>query len=51
MRLREPDGMTDAEALAGGWVSVTPMALDLTARGSCDAPGGWDWLATVPLET
>ncbi|MHC4251798.1 MAG: 5'/3'-nucleotidase SurE [Planctomycetota bacterium] len=50
MRLREPDGMTDAEALAEGWVSVTPVALDLTARGSCGEPTGWEWLAAVPLE-
>jgi 5'-nucleotidase len=51
MRLREPCGMTDAEALSEGWVSVTPMALDLTARDPCDANAAWGWLAQVPLES
>ena len=49
MRLREPDGTTDAEALAEGWVSVTPMTLDLTARGPCGAADRWEWLGRVPL--
>jgi len=57
MRLRECDGTTDAEALAEGWISVTPMALDLTAGSPAvaqtDGPEAqadrWDWLAGVPL--
>jgi 5'-nucleotidase len=49
MRLRETDGMTDAEALAEGWVSVTPIALDLTAGRACAAPGGWEWLSAAGL--
>ena len=52
MKLREPDGTTDAEALAAGYVSVTPIALDLTARGL--VPGGaspaeWEWLSRLHL--
>jgi len=49
MRLREPDGMTDAEALAEGWVSVTPIALDLTAGRACGTPSDWEWLSGVTL--
>ena len=49
MRLRGPDGTTDAEALAEGWISVTPIALDLTARCPHETPAGWEWLAAVPL--
>ena len=49
MRLRETDGMTDAEALAEGMISVTPMALDLTARGPGDAGSAWEWLRHLPL--
>jgi 5'-nucleotidase len=57
MRLRECDGTTDAEALGRGWISVTPMALDLAAGAFAtakeDVPearaGRWDWLAEVPL--
>ncbi len=51
MRLREEDGSTDAEALAEGYVSVTPLGLDLTARTF--TPGGgegeWEWVAGVGL--
>ena len=52
MRLRECDGTTDAEALAEGWISATPMALDLTAGAASAAgtdPAEWQWLAGVPL--
>ena len=52
MRLRETDGTTDAEALADGCVSVTPIALDLTSRGfTADAAGRerWEWLAHLRL--
>ena len=47
MLLREEDGSTDAEALADGCVSVTPLGLDLTAR-TFTAEGGageWEWVA------
>ncbi len=50
MRLRETDGTTDAEALAEGYVSVTPISLDLTARGSAAGhadQGEWDWLSRI----
>ncbi len=49
MLLRETDGVTDAEALAGGWVSVTPIALDLTAGRSCGSAAAWEWLGGVAL--
>lgn len=32
MRLRDKDGSSDAEALGEGWVSVTPLGLDLTSK-------------------
>jgi len=48
MRVRDRDGLSDVEALAEGFVSVTPLALDLTSR-TLDDPGGlWDWLGHVP---
>ena len=52
MRLRETDGLTDAEALAEGYVSVTPISLDLTARGSAAGrvdQSEWDWLSRIDL--
>jgi 5'-nucleotidase len=49
MRLREPDGLTDAEALAEGYVSVTPLALDLTARDFADTSGCWGWIEETKL--
>ncbi len=49
MLLRECDGTTDAEALAEGCVSVTPMALDLTARAASAGPAEWEWLTALPL--
>ena len=30
-------------ALAGGWVSVTPLQLDMTAHGFVGALEGWGW--------
>jgi len=49
MRLREPDGTTDAEALAEGWVSATPIAL-APGGGPGDARSNWAWLEDVPLD-
>jgi len=39
------DGKTviDSRAVASGYVSVTPLALDLTAYGRLDLIKGWNW--------
>ena len=38
-----PEEGTDIGALAEGYVSVTPLHLDLTAYRAMDALSGWDW--------
>jgi 5'-nucleotidase len=45
MKVRDSAGLTDAEALAAGYVSVTPLGLDLTARTASPEPlEGWEWV-------
>jgi len=39
-RVHDPDEGYDAAALAGGWISVTPMFLDLTADSYREPPEG-----------
>lgn len=39
----EPEDGTDVGALAAGWVSVTPLQLDMTAHGFLGALEGWGW--------
>jgi len=38
-----PEEGTDFGALAEGYVSITPLHLDLTAHQVMDELGGWDW--------
>jgi 5'-nucleotidase len=38
-----PEDGTDIGALAEGYVSVTPLHLDLTAHRALDELSGWDW--------
>ncbi|HOD05369.1 MAG TPA: 5'/3'-nucleotidase SurE [Anaerolineaceae bacterium] len=38
-----PDEGTDIGALANGYVSITPLGLDLTAHGMQAAIRNWDW--------
>ncbi|MEO8083196.1 MAG: 5'/3'-nucleotidase SurE [Ardenticatenales bacterium] len=38
-----PEDGTDVGALAAGWVSVTPLQLDMTAHGFLGALEGWGW--------
>jgi 5'-nucleotidase len=51
MRLCEKDGSTDAEALAEGCISVTPLGLDLTSRTFAAGAGAgeWKWAAEAGL--
>jgi 5'-nucleotidase len=45
MKLRDDDCSTDAEALRDGFVSVTPLGLDLTARPvACADDAAWAWV-------
>jgi len=44
MQLREESPEYDAIALAQGYVSVTPLGLDLTARPADPGPDGWSFL-------
>jgi 5'-nucleotidase len=46
MTLRDNDGRTDAEALRDGYISVTPLGLDLTSRAArSDGLAEWSWVA------
>jgi len=38
-----PDEGTDIGALAGGYVSITPMHLDLTAHAMLENIRSWTW--------
>lgn len=38
-----PDEGTDIGALERGYVSITPLQLDLTAYSKVEALGGWEW--------
>jgi 5'-nucleotidase len=38
-----PEEGTDVGALAGGFVSITPLQLDLTAYNALDSVRQWDW--------
>ena len=51
MTRRDGDGLTDAEALEEGYVSVTPLGLDLTARTFAPGAAGsqWDWIVEAGL--
>jgi len=45
MTLRDDDGRTDAEALRDGYISVTPLGLDLTSRAvAIDGLAEWSWV-------
>jgi 5'-nucleotidase len=43
-----PKEGTDVGALAGGYASVTPLQLDLTAYEAMEAMTGWDFTTTTP---
>lgn len=42
-----PDEGTDIGALAGNYVSICPLQLDLTAYRCLDTIRGWDWVSMV----
>jgi 5'-nucleotidase len=39
----DPHPGTDVEALAEGYITVTPLKFDLTDHARLDAMAGWDW--------
>jgi 5'-nucleotidase len=43
LELRDEDPETDARALADGYVSITPLSLDLTAHAARQDLAGWRW--------
>ena len=43
LELRDEDPETDARALADGYVSITPLSLDLTAHAARQDLAGWHW--------
>jgi 5'-nucleotidase len=47
-RMTDSDPTTDALALQEGWVSVTPLSLDLTAHHVLAEFSRWDWDARHP---
>ncbi len=46
-----PEEGTDVGALAAGYVSVTPLQLDLTLYPSIPALGEWEWSLPAQMET
>jgi 5'-nucleotidase len=42
-----PEEGTDFGALAGGYVSITPLQLDLTARDLMEEIRTWEWGVSV----
>lgn len=42
--LNDPDESYDAAALKAGWISITPLALEATARGEWGEPQAWSHL-------
>jgi 5'-nucleotidase len=46
-----PEDGTDVGALAAGYVSITPLQLDLTMYASIPTLGDWEWALPVQAET
>ena len=45
MKIRDRDGLTDAEALRDRYISITPLGLDLSAASCVDeSSSGWRWI-------